>query len=387
MTSPRPVKVVHLITTLDVGGAEMALSRLLPALDRRRVESRVVSMTAVGPVGDVLRAAGIGVDTLAMRRGRPTPGALLRLVRLLRAWQPDVLQTWLYHADLLGAMAARLARVPRLAWNIRSADMQWQHYGRLSRLTQGACARLSAWPDVIVVNSEAGRRHHAAIGYHPRAWCVIPNGVDTEVFRPDPHARMTLRREWGIEGDAPVIGMIARLDPMKDHATFLEAARVVLQARDDVHFVLAGEDVEPARLPWPEGASHLLASRVHCLGRRGDVPRVMAALDVCTLSSMSEGFPNVLVEGMAAGVPCVSTDVGDARRIVEETGLIVPPRDAPALATAWLALVRSPEERRARGRAARERATSEFSLRRAVAAYESLYARLAAPPELPASPS
>lgn len=377
LAAGRPVRVAHLITTLDVGGAETAMSRVVANLDRDRFASLVIGLTSAGPVGARLRESGIEVTSLGMRRGWPSPRGLAALVRRLRAWRPDVLQTWLYHADLLGTVAAPLAGVPRLVWNLRSSDMQWEHYRRLSAWTQRACALASRRPDVVVVNSEAGRAHHAELGYRPARWCVIPNGVDATTFRPDPVARLDVRRELGLDPAAELVGLLARLDPMKDHASFVAAAGQLAEHRAGVHFVLAGPGVHAGASEFaalPES----LRGRLHLLGTRSDVPSLMAALDVCALSSISEGFPNVLAEALACGVPCVSTDVGAAREIVGDHGAIVPRADPAALARGLQRVLDlAPDARAALSRSARAHVLARFSLSRCVRAYEAMYGELA----------
>jgi glycosyltransferase involved in cell wall biosynthesis len=374
--------IVHLISGLSSGGAEMMLYKLLSGLDRRRFRSVVVSLTPGGALAPRIEALGLPVHSLGMRRGQPTPRALWTLVQLLRRERPALLQTWLYHADLLGTLAAPLARVPRLAWNIRASDMDLTRYRRLSRLTRAACARLSARPQVVIVNSEAGRRYHQQLGYHPRAWAFIPNGINLDEFAPDPGHRRAVRAELGLPPDAPLIGLIARRDPMKDHATFFQAAARVARDRPGVHFLLAGHGVTPddpllARLLAATG----LAGHAHLLGERRDVPRLTAALDLATLSSAyGEGFPNVLGEAMACAVPCVATAVGDSARIVGDTGAVVPPRDPAALARAWSALLTlPPADRAALGERARRRIADRYALPTIIRHYEHFYDRLLDP--------
>ena len=227
-----------------------------------------------------------------------------------------------------------------------------------------------------MVNSEAGRAAHLRLGYRPRRWEVIPNGFDTALFRPDPKSRAAMRRALGIPGKAPLIGMLARFDPMKDHATFLAAAAHLAAERPDIHFLVAGRGVIPENSALAAGPA--LAGRLHLLGERPDAPCLLAALDIATLTSaFGEGFPNVIGEAMACAVPPVATDVGDAKLLIGATGRVVPPRNPVALAAAWdeiLAL--NPGHRAAMGAAARERIVGNYSLQAVIERYSALYETL-----------
>lgn len=375
------VSIVHLITGLGLGGAEHALVRLVTAMDRTRFETRVVSLLPDGPLTSELRDAEIDVVSLDMSANRPSFRAFSRLVGLLRSARPDVLQTWLYHADLLGLLAGRLAGIETVAWNLRAADMDLSRYRRHARWTLAACVRLSRLPRGVIVNSQAARRHHEQLGYRPREWVVIPNGVDLATFKPDAGARRAIRQELSIPQNAPVVGLLARWDPMKDHETFFRAAARLSEQRRDAHFVLAGDGVTSENADfWSLRQRLAPAARIAAIGPRRDVPRVAAALDISTCSSMTESFPNVVVESMSCGVPCVVTDVGDAAEIVGDTGLVVPPRSPEALADAWLTLLGMDDRMRAAwGARARARVAERYTLERAVSEYESFYERVTKP--------
>lgn len=369
------IKVVHLITGLSTGGAEHTLCRLLAGMDKESISNVTVSLTDEGTLGKKIRAMGIPVRALHMRRGVPSPAGLLRLIRILRLERPSILQTWLYHSDFLGLIAARMARVPHLAWNIRCSETDSRYTKGLSGATLKMLARFSSSPDAVLVNSEAGRRTHEKLGYHPRRWELIPNGVDVETFRPDPGSYESLRSELRLAPDSLLIGLIARYDPLKDHATFLSAAMEFLRTDGDAHFVLAGSDVH-------ESNSSLMArvrksgigKRIHLLGERDDVQRLNAGLDIATCSSTGEGFPNVIAEAMACGTPCVSTDVGDARALIGDTGLLVPREDPSALAQAWRELLDAgPAKRHDLGEAARARIANCYDLRVITRRYQAFY--------------
>lgn len=372
------IRTTHLITGLGEGGAEMMLARLLSRIDRDRFDCEVICVAESGPMADRMRATGARLTVLGMRRGRPSIGGFCRLTSALRRFRPHVLQTWLYHADLAGLIAGRATGVPIVVWNIRCSDMDMSHYRTLSAWTVRACARWSHQPTAIVVNSEAGQRHHDGLGYRPKRWVLIPNGVDTSIFKPDSQDRTSLRTELGLGAETLLVGLIGRFDPTKDHAGFLHAAATVARARDGVQFVMAGTNVDWENPVLAEIVRRLdLQGRVHLLGARADVPRVTAALDMAISSSSSEGFSNVLAEAMACGVGCIATDVGDSRLIIGSTGAVVPPQDSAGLAAAIeTRIAMGPRLRAELGRSARARVLEQFDLPIVVARYEQLYATL-----------
>lgn len=375
-----PATILHLITGLASGGAEMMLYKLVSGMDRQRFRPVVVSLTTGGAVAERIADLGIPVHSLGMRRGQPTPQSLWWLATLLRRERPAILQTWLYHADLLGLLVAPLAGGMPVIWNVRSSNMDMSHYSRLSAWTVRACARLSQHPRAVVINSATGRAFHERSGYRPREWALIPNGFDLQQFRPDAAARAATRAELGIPPDAFAVGLMARRDPMKDHPTFLRAAALLRHRHPEVHFILAGQGVtseDPELRRLIEAGD--LGAHAHLLGERRDMPQLLAALDVASLTStFGEGFPNVVGEAMACAVPCVVTDAGDAAAIVGDTGFVVPFRDPAAIAAAWERLIDlPPEERQALATRARQRVAEHYSLAAIIGQYEDLYARFA----------
>jgi glycosyltransferase involved in cell wall biosynthesis len=363
--------VLHLITDLDTGGAEQMLARLVLRPDPQRHRSIVVSMTGPGTLAPMLKRAGITVLALEMPRNYPDPRGLARLVGILRRMQPDIVQTWLYHADLLGLVARVLSRVScRLFWNIQCTET----------LDASSIRRLLIWashaPEAVIVNSLAGRRFHEGLGYRPRRWVHIPNGCDTLAFRFDVQARQSLRGEWGMDDDMVAIGLPARYHPMKDHNNFLSAAVRLAAERPEAVFVLAGPGTDPANRALADAiANRGLTDRVRLLGNRDDMVRVYSALDVATLSSaFGEGCPNVLVEAMSCGIPCVATDCGDAAEVLGSEGILVPPRNPQALAAGWDRLAAlGPGGRRLLGAEARRRILRLYDIGIVGAQYDALY--------------
>jgi glycosyltransferase involved in cell wall biosynthesis len=367
--------ILHLITGLETGGAERMLARLVARIDRGRFPSVVVSMTDTGAIGVAISDAGVRLHTLGMRRGRPDPRAILRLARIMRELRPAILQTWLYHADLLGLVVRQLGYAPRLVWNLRCTESSG------SPVVRRILSRASGAPDAVIVNSHAGQRFHEGVGYRPRRWVHLPNGFDTAALHPDPEARRRRRVELGIAGGTDAILLPARYDPMKDHATFLAAAARLATVRPQAVFALAGGGIDTQnRTLMAAIAEHGLGERIMLLGERADLDVLYPAFDLVTLSSAyGEGFPNVLGEAMACGIPCIATDIGDSAEIIGDTGVTVPPRDPEALAAAWRrVLALGAEERAALGVRARERILRDYDLDTIVARYEALYEEIAA---------
>jgi glycosyltransferase involved in cell wall biosynthesis len=243
-----------------------------------------------------------------------------------------------------------------------------------------ACAAVSRWPETVVVNSARGKAEHTALGYRPRRWVVIPNGVDLERFRPDDMARARIRSELGIPSETRLVGSIGRDHPMKDRPTLLHAFALAARRVQGLRLVLAGDGMTSENPELRAAAARLgIADQVSALGIRQDVPALMNALDALVLSSSAgEGFPNVVAEAMACGVPCVVTDVGDAAEMVGPSGRVVPPGSAEALAAELEELLRAGDsERRRLSAEARDRAARLFGMDVMVRAYASLYEELA----------
>jgi glycosyltransferase involved in cell wall biosynthesis len=349
-------------------------------MDSARFENEVISLTDLGSLAEKIRATGIRVRALGMQRSVPNPFPLIRLCRWIRESKAHVVHAWMYHANLVGGLAARLAGDIPLVWGIHQADLDPEWNKPLTLWTARACAWLSPrLPRSIVFVSQAALQLHATFGYRASGMEVIPNGFDLQAFRPDPSARLSLRRELAIAEDTPVIGMASRFHPQKDHHNFIQAAARLHTRAPEVHFVLCGRGVtgENAQLTeWIAEAGTQV--QCHLLGERSDTPRLFAAMDIATSSSVSEAFPLAVGEAMACGTPCAVTNVGDSAFIVGDTGKVVAPRDPAALAGAWRELIEAgPEVRRSLGMAARHRIEQHFDLAAIVDRYQAIYARLA----------
>ncbi len=218
------MKITHIITGLSTGGAETMLYKLLKHMDRSKFLCEVISLTDLGPVAQDIKSLGVSVQALGMSRGIPDPRYLWKLIRIIRRHQPCIVQTWMYHSDLIGGLSARLAGKIPVIWNLRQSNLSAQVNKKLSLLTAKICAWFSGiLPDKILCNSEAARQAHIKFGYQLGPIMVIPNGFDPSTFKPDASARSSVRQELGISQTALVIGLVGRFDPQKDHRTFLQA--------------------------------------------------------------------------------------------------------------------------------------------------------------------
>lgn len=369
-----------IITNLATGGAETMLLKLLQKLDRSRFNPTVISLVGLGEIGPFIQAQGIPVHALGMSRGVPNPLMVLRLAKLLRQLQPDVVHTWMYHADLLGGLAARLAGADRVIWGIHHSNLSKTENKRSTLLVVKTCALLSrSVPARILLCSQRAKEVHAAVGYLADKFHVIPNGFDLSRFAPDKKARASLRAELGLAADVPLVGLIARFDSQKNHFGFVEAAAQLRAQIPDVHFVLAGTEVDSANTALNAAiAAKGLQAHMHLLGRRDDVPRLMAALDVLASSSHGEAFPSVLGEAMACGVPCVATDVGDSADIVADTGRVVAAGDMAGLAQGLIEILcLPPEQKAALGVQARNRVATNYEISHVARLYEAFYEHVA----------
>ena len=372
----KKIKIVHIISGLKAGGAEMMLLKVLERLDAGFVP-HVISLSTLGDMGPRIQALGVHVEVLGMQPGRiPRPVELLRLIRRLKALSPDVVHTWMYHADLVGGLAAKIAGVSAVAWAIHHSNLSSTANKRSTLAVVRACSLLSRWvPKKILCCSEATRRTHVDFSYQADKMVVVPNGFDVSRFKSDESSRPQIYAELGLGKHILLVGLIGRFDPQKNHTGFFEAAEMLHQRLPNVHFVLAGQDIDENNDELLHAVEKSGTGAVtHLLGQRNDIPILMASLNVLVSSSIGEAFPNVLGEAMACGVPCVVTDVGDCAAIVGETGHVVQSGDMVGLADAMEKLLMLPSVKRADlGARARRRVEENFELGQVVKRYERFY--------------
>lgn len=375
MTNAQKIFVLHVITSLGRGGAERALFNLLTSNLHEQVQNVVVSLCDDGVYGAKLRAAGISVHSLGLSKSPVSWWRLFRLLRLLRELRPEVIQGWMYHANLIVLFISPfVARPVRILWSVRNALYDIGREKCLTRWVIRAHRLFGRWVTGIIYNSEVSRKQHENYGFANEIGVVIPNGFDLDWWVPRPELVPVMKTALGIPLDSFVIGHVARFHPMKDHATLLAAIAQVMLTRPHVHVVLVGSGLESSNPELADALSLLPLDRLHLLGDRDDVEKLMVSFDIFCLSSWSEAFPNVLGEAMACGIPCVATDVGDARAVLGKVGLIVPPKSPAALAVALLQVVDMPSDALAAlSRAARARIFCYYGLQATAKRYLNIY--------------
>jgi glycosyltransferase involved in cell wall biosynthesis len=374
------MKILHITTTLGTGGAERMLLNLVAGGDPSEFQHGVIGLRRGGMLADPLRQAGADVWNCGLQAGHLSLAAALRVRGVLSAFQPDVVQGWMYHGNLAACLVKTMPVRAPVIWGIHHSIDEIKNEKRLTRGLIRLGARTSGWPGKIVYVSRLSHRQHSAIGYSSRQATIIPNGFDSARFRPRPNAGEELRRALGVSPDVVLLGKVAVVRPMKDHANLLQAGALLKAQGLRFHLMLIGQRTTEDNadlMQLIEGAG--MRDRVSLLGERHDMPALLAGLDILVVSSAwGEAFPIVLGEAMASGVPCVTTDVGDSAWIVGDTGVVVPPRDPAALAEGIARLVTMNVEcRRYLGRRARARVKSNFELSDIIRRYYDLYREIA----------
>lgn len=374
-------KILFISTGLSTGGAEMMLYKLLSRIDRNRFEPIVLSLIKTDYIGnqiaDRIADLDIPVHSLEMNAGEFKINKLFELLDLVRQEQPDIIQGWMYHANLAAQLSSFLTfkSIPTI-WNIRHSLYSLDYEKKGTAMVIRFLDKLSNFPAKIIYNSQIGATQHQKIGYKSNKTIVIPNGFDIDLFKPSSENRRNLRQELSLAQDAFLIGRICRYHPMKDHDSFLRAAAILLQDFPELHFILAGTNVDQNNPNLSQVIEELdIGDRIHLLGERKDVPYLTSALDIATSSSyFGEAFPNVIGEAMACEVPCVVTDVGDSALIVGDTGKVVPPKNPKALADGCKEFISlGAQGREALGKKAREKVIELYSLDAITFQYEQLY--------------
>jgi glycosyltransferase involved in cell wall biosynthesis len=355
------------------------LVKLVRGLEDRGVKNVVVSLSKREALAEQFEEWNVPVVSLAMRQGTPDPRGMLRLRRVLAEHNPDILQGWMYHGNLMLSLSQLLThRATPLVWNIRRGLDDMRERRLVTRLMVAASARVSRSATKIIYCTDTSAAQHERHGFAPEKRAVIGNGFDNRTFYFRPSARAYLLAELGIPNDALLIGNVGRYDIAKGQAFLVDAFAGALFSFPTAHLILAGRGMDLSNRALCSLISRRgLCSRVHLVGERSPVEELYPAFDVYCSSSISEGFPNVIAEAMASGVACVVTDTGASRQLVEGLGLVVQVRSVEHLTQALLAMLsKTPEERRENGRLLHDRIATKYSIANVVASYASLYGGL-----------
>ena len=369
------MRITHIINDLDIGGAEIMLFRILEKLVEKNYQLRVISLSDQGNISEKIMELGIPTHDLGIKKWLTLPEKIIILWKLLKEEKQDIVQTWMYHSDLLGGAVSKIIGVPTI-WSIHNNTIDKKFTKNSTRLAIHLCAKISKWgPNKILCCSNTSKEMHIDYGYESQKMVVIPNGIDTDLFKPNENHRISLQKELNVSEDARLIGFFARYDPQKDHQTFVKMASIIKRRIPNVFFVLCGNQID-----WNnENLVNIISNErlqdcFHLLGIRNDIPRLTASLDLCVSSSTSEAFPLIIIEAMACGVPCVVTDVGDSGEIVGNSGDVVSTKNPEELANACeKILLLNQEDFKEKKILARDRIIEHFSLDKMVSQYEGLY--------------
>lgn len=379
MASSGETRILHVISGVMTGGAERMLARLIATTQDSGVSSTVLAFFD-GPMRVEMEAAG--AEVFVFRNYNQDTGRNSRLGDLARRLvrrEFDIVSGWMYHGNVLASAIAATCGRPAV-WTIRQTLYEAQLEKPLTSAMIKIGALVSRHPRSIVYNSELALRQHCSRGYYSKRAVLIPNGFDANVFKREDAAPSTLRRELGIEEFAPLIGMFSRFHPMKDHGTFFAAAKRISSILPNARFLLVGRGLESDNKTVVDKLQALgLRESFSLLGERRDLPYLLSGIDIlCLSSAWGEAFPNILGEAMSCETPCVTTDVGEAARIVGDAGKVIRPRDADSMAAGVISLLsRSRSDLRAIGVDARQRIKDRYSLDRVAESYKSLWLRVA----------
>jgi len=336
--------IFHVIVNLNIGGAELMLKRLLlECSSDDNFEQTVLTLQGPGMIDNDLRIKGIDVINLNMMSLVNFLPGLYKLIRMMRIKKPDVVYTWMYDADFIGGIAAYLAGIRNIIWGIRNTNI---NRGKFSFrwIVLKFCSILSfVIPRVTVCCAHSAKSAHIKLGYCSKKMIVIPNGYDLKEFNPSQTLKNNIRKKLGIREGSKVIGIIGRFDELKDFNNFIQAASKAAKKFDNLYFLMAGKGIDENNfqlMSWIDEAK--IKDKVLLFGQV-DPHDIYAAMDFYCLSSKAEGFPNVVAEAMAMETPCIVTDVGDAKIIVNNIGRVIPPNSPYQLSRAMIDMLEIPE--------------------------------------------
>jgi glycosyltransferase involved in cell wall biosynthesis len=373
------IRICHIITSLSIiGGGERMLMRLLLTNFESTNKKMVLVLCHAGAWGEELRSAGVTVHELGMESFLDMPRVFFQLKKWISAFRPDIVQTWMYHADFMGGLAAYFSGYKNIIWGIHRTALLPSDK-KSTQVIMRLCSLMSRTvPKKIISVAEAGKQAHIAAGYDAARMVVIPNGFDFNNFIATDEQRIALRRDCDFADDELVIGCLGRFHEVKGQDNFVKAAAIVNQSNANVRFLMVGTDCDVHNtelMNWIK--EHHLQDYIVLLGERSDVPVCLAAMDIFCMPSRTEGFPLCLGEAMAMSLPCVATEVGDAALLAGDTVILVPAQDEKALAKGLLDVIGlSKDQRYQMGLNAKEQVMAEFSIEKTNECFNFVYREL-----------
>lgn len=370
------LKIVHIIVDLNIGGAETMLFKLLKNVNRSLYDIEVISMMDEGVFGPKIRELGIPVHTLEMKKGFINPFSIRKARFLVK--DAHIIQTWMYHADLLGFIIKNRPSKQKLIWGIRHSNLDKNKNKKTLLMIAKLNSFLSKRTDSIISCSENAVKIHKEFGYNSDNMITIPNGFELDKFYKQQDAKKSLTSELDLPVNKPLIVHIGRWSPQKDYPNLIKSIKLIQQKNMEVNFLLCGMGIDKTN---KELINLLKENKVEknimLIGRREDIPRILSAGDGLVSSSLGEGFSNVIGEAMACETPCIVTDIGDSAYIVGQSGIVVPPQNSELLSKAVLDFLnKTKEEKEEMGKKARERVIEEFEITKVARKFEEQYERL-----------
>ena len=371
------MKIIHIITSLNIGGAEIALQKLLMSKKNDTPKPSVISLTELGKIGEQLQKQNFETHCLHMKNALYFPVTLIKLIKILSNEKPDIVQTWLYHADLLGGIAAKIAGIKNILWGIRTTELKKGSF--ITAIIRQVCALLSYFiPTRIICVATASMNKHVSLGYARKKMLVIGNGFELEHLQFDNLKRETLRAKYNIDENNIVIGSLGRFSEDKGQEIFLKSAKILNLRNTNIHFLIIGKGINKDNeqlISWINDAN--LGKNITLLEEQSDILACLSAMDIFCLHSRTEGFPNVLGEAMAVGLPCVATNVGDVKHLLSDTGVIVDKNNPLALVEGLELLINnSIEQNKSLGSKARMRIEQEFTINQTRKKFDAVYTSL-----------
>ncbi len=336
-----------IINSLDRGGAETVMVDLMNVLKKNNIDLHVISLLGKGNVYNDIANLGIKVSAINKKKSIFFVFSFIKLLLLLIRTKPDVVHTWMYHSDLFGGLAAKIAGVKKIIWSIHNTNLDKDKTKLSTRITVRICVILAYWiPTGVIFCSIKSAKYHALIGYPKEKITIIHNGFNTSKYHPTKEFRSKLLNELDITNkDVFLIGHIGRFNPIKNHAGFINAASIINKSFPEVHFILAGDGVDSQNKSLNLIIDNLGVSKVvHMIGYRSDTLEIISSLDLLVSSSFGEAFPLVVGEAMSCEVPCVVTNVGDSAYLVNDTGEIVYNNSAYDIANGVKKILKMKEE-------------------------------------------